>query len=158
MRYLVHDAGFLPPLIVIDLSLPNSPCSGLLQSVLAAIANVPEMCHNAIAPFTNLPPQVDPSPAGCMGPGRQFRVWSLRNVKVTEEVFRCRCALTEPVHLADVLLRVYMLGSDNLKLNGAVYLDKNGCFFFGISIPAHNPSEIASCAAAFSIVCDLGPQ
>ena len=79
--------------------------------------------------------------------------------KITEEVFCRRCTLTEAVHFVDVLLRLdIVLGSDNLEFNGAVYLDKDGCFFFRVSIPADNPSEIASCAAAFSIVCDLGPQ
>ena len=84
MRYLAHDASLLAPRIVIDLSLPNSPCSRLLQSVLAATADVPEMCHNTIGPFTNLLPQVDLSPAGCMGFGRQFRVLPLWNVEVAE--------------------------------------------------------------------------
>lgn len=94
-----------------------------------------------------------------MGSGRKLGVRTLREIEITEEIFRRRYALAEPVDLLDMPLRRYVVvDGDDPKLNGVIYSNDNACLFVRGGVTADDLAEPASLALAFVVVCDLGSR
>lgn len=124
--------------------------SRLLDGELVALADIPEVIHNAKSPLVEVPRQADWAHAGCGCAGVRHGWRKGRKTKLAQETIRACCPLEKPADAVLVFLRSQVAPRhDNSEHKRLVDLDDDSLFADGL-VPTENPAEAAAYPFVYS--------